>query len=130
MQANKSRDTKPELALRRALFALGFRYRLCIRPVPEIRRTADIVFRKARVAVEVRGCFWHGCPQHYRQPRANRDYWSEKIEKNVKRDQTMDELLTRAGWKIIVVWEHEDMDEAAERISEILIKTDRPNRRP
>lgn len=129
MQANKSRDTKPELALRRALYASGFRYRLCIRPVPEIRRTADIVFRKARVAVEVRGCFWHGCPQHYRQPRANSDYWSEKIEKNVKRDQVMDELLTQAGWTIIVVWEHEDIAQAVVRISEILSQMARPGSR-
>src|SRR5579871_1868294 len=87
MQANRSKNTGPELALRRALHALGLRYRVCARPIPEVRRTADIVFRTARVAVEVRGCFWHGCPVHYREPVANNSYWTDKLQRNRRRDE-------------------------------------------
>src|SRR3954469_24349398 len=65
MQRQPSRDTQPELALRRLLHASGLRYRIHVRPLPSLRRTADVVFRSARVAVFVDGCFWHGCPQCY-----------------------------------------------------------------
>lgn len=129
MQANRSRDTKPEIALRRALHAAGLRYRVCARPVSELRRTADIVFRPAKVAVEVRGCFWHGCPDHYRQPTANRPYWEAKIARNVQRDKATQEALERAGWLIIVVWEHEDVNDAVRRVAEA-VASRRPMREP
>lgn len=64
MQSNKGRDTQPELALRSATHALGMRYRVSVRPLRELRRTADLVFAKAKVAVFLDGCFWHGCPDH------------------------------------------------------------------
>lgn len=117
MQANKSRDTKPELALRRALYAMGLRYRVCARPVPDVRRSADVVFRPIRVAVEVRGCFWHGCPEHYRQPKANEDYWTAKVARNLARDADTERRLREAGWLLVVVWEHEDPQEAATRVA-------------
>jgi DNA mismatch endonuclease, patch repair protein len=117
MQANRSRDTAPELALRRALHALGLRYRVCARPIPEVRRTADLVFRPARVAVEVRGCFWHGCPQHYRAPTSNASYWAEKISRNQRRDHENAQRLHDAGWLLITVWEHEDPTAASQRIA-------------
>lgn len=63
MSRQASRDTAPEVSLRRNLHALGLRYRVHVRPVPELRRTADIVFTRARVAVYVDGCFWHSCPR-------------------------------------------------------------------
>ncbi|MEV0217378.1 hypothetical protein, partial [Micromonospora sp. NPDC050695] len=87
MQSNRSRDTKPELVLRRALHARGLRYRVCTKPLPDLRMKADIVFRPARVAVEIKGCFWHGCPQHYRRPAANSAYWSAKVARNIARDE-------------------------------------------
>lgn len=118
MQANRSRDTKPEIQLRRALHGAGLRYRVCARPLPELRRTADIVFRPAKVAVEVRGCFWHGCPDHHRLPTANRPYWQAKVARNVQRDRDSQDAFERAGWLVIVVWEHEDVAEAARRIAE------------
>jgi DNA mismatch endonuclease, patch repair protein len=118
MQANRSRDTKPEMQLRRALHAAGLRYRVCARPLPGLRRTADIVFGPAKVAVEVRGCFWHGCPDHYRQPTANRSYWEAKVARNVQRDTETREALERAGWLVIVAWEHEDLAAAARRIAD------------
>lgn len=120
MQGNRSRDTAPELALRRALYAEGLRYRVCAQPLPNLRRKIDIVFRPARVAVEVYGCFWHGCPQHHRQPTANNEYWREKLTKNMDRDRRTRQALEDAGWLLIVVWEHEDVKAAARRIAELV----------
>lgn len=118
MQANKSRDTAPEMTLRRALHALGLRYRVCARPLPEVARKIDIVFRPAKVAVELRGCFWHGCPEHYRAPRANDSYWAEKVRRNIARDEDTERRLREHGWLLHVVWEHEDLQLAAEKIAD------------
>ncbi|HEY8480878.1 MAG TPA: very short patch repair endonuclease [Spirillospora sp.] len=120
MQANKSRDTKPELALRRAVHALGLRYRVSYRPLRSVRRTTDLAFTKVKVAVFLDGCFWHGCPQHHTKARTNAEYWAEKVERNRERDAETDRLLTEAGWLVIRVWEHEDPHEAAQRIAEIV----------
>ncbi|MCO1574887.1 very short patch repair endonuclease [Crossiella sp. SN42] len=117
MRANKSFDTKPEIRLRKALYALGLRYRVCARPLPEVRRTVDVVFRPAKVAVELRGCFWHGCPDHYRAPKANNQYWADKVRRNVERDLDTERRLAEAGWLLEVVWEHEDLEQAAERVA-------------
>ena len=110
MLANRSRDTKPELLVRSLLHERGLRYRVNQRPLPELRRTADIVFRKARVAVFLDGCFWHGCPEHYRQPSTNTRYWSDKVEGNRRRDLETDACLAEAGWTVLRHWEHEDPD--------------------
>jgi DNA mismatch endonuclease (patch repair protein) len=116
MQSNRSKNTQPELALRRALYARGLRYRVCARPVPELRQTADVIFRSVKVAVEVYGCFWHGCPEHYRAPSANSEFWSKKVEQNRRRDNENAQRLRSAGWTLEVVWEHEDPEIAAERV--------------
>ena len=87
MQANRSRDTKPELAVRRLLHARGFRYRVAVAPVAGLRRRADIVFAKQRIAVFIDGCFWHGCTEHGRKSfQHNVDYWPAKIATNMARD--------------------------------------------
>lgn len=117
MKANRSRDTKPEIRLRQALHALGLRYRVCARPLPDVSRTVDVVFRPAKVAVELRGCFWHGCPEHYRAPKAHDNYWAEKVRRNVARDEDTARRLAEADWLLQVVWEHEDLERAAERIA-------------
>lgn len=118
MRGNRSRDTRPELALRSALHALGLRYRVNFRPVKQIRRTADLVFTKAKVAVFLDGCFWHGCPDHYRPAKGkNAQFWKEKIESNQLRDKDTDQKLADAGWESIRVWEHEQPEEAARRIA-------------
>lgn len=116
MQGNRSRDTKPELLLRRALHAQGLRYRVCAQPLPGIRRSVDIVFRSAKVAVEVRGCFWHACPDHFRWPKTNEGYWRPKIGRNLARDGATAKLLAEAGWTLVVVWEHEPIPEAVSRV--------------
>jgi DNA mismatch endonuclease (patch repair protein) len=122
MQANRSRDTKPELALRKILHAMGLRYRVCTRPTPDIPRTVDVVFRPARVAVEVRGCFWHGCPEHYRPPKAHNSYWSAKVTRNVTRDTETERRLNEAGWLLLVIWEHENPREAAAKVAAAVLQ--------
>jgi DNA mismatch endonuclease (patch repair protein) len=84
--------------------------------LPALRREADIVFRRARVAVFVDGCFWHGCPEHATEPKRNASFWADKIDSNRLRDRETDLLLDRAGWLPIRVWEHEAPGEAADRI--------------
>lgn len=116
MQANRSRDTGPELAVRRLLHARGLRYRVAARPVQGVRRTADIVFPRARVAVYIDGCYWHGCPEHYVQPRSNVEYWTAKIAKNRARDVETNALLEEAAWTVLRFWEHEDAEEVAQVI--------------
>ncbi len=124
MSAQRSRDTEPELALRRALHRAGLRYRIHERPVASLRRTADIVFRRARVAVFVDGCFWHGCPDHgVRRHKVNSWYWPDKIARNKARDADTDNRLAESGWRVIRVWEHEASLEAAEQVIELVRKT-------
>ncbi|GAA3424603.1 hypothetical protein GCM10018953_17860 [Streptosporangium nondiastaticum] len=117
MKANRSRDTKPELALRSAVHRLGLRYRVDTSPIQDLRRRADLVFTKARVAVFSDGCYWHGCPDHYRAARRNEQFWSDKIARNQERDRDTDAKFLSAGWLVIRVWEHEDPVEAAGRIA-------------
>ncbi len=121
MQANRSRDTRPELELRSRLHELGLRYRVSARPVPSVRRTADLVFTRAKVAVFVDGCFWHGCPDHYRPARVNKEFWQNKIQGNRQRDAETDKLLENAHWTVVRVWEHEQPETAALRVQEIVI---------
>ena len=120
MRGNRSRDTKPELALRSAVHATGLRYRVGAHPLPDLRRTADLVFRPARVAVFLDGCFWHGCPVHHTKASANANYWAQKVEQNLQRDRDTDMRLAEAGWLPVRVWEHEDPSEAASRIAQIV----------
>jgi DNA mismatch endonuclease, patch repair protein len=121
MQGNKGRDTRPELALRSAVHRLGLRYRVGIRPVPELRRTADIVFPGRKVAVFLDGCFWHGCPDHHRPATRNSDFWTSKVEQNKARDADTDRRLSEHGWTVIRVWEHEDPQDAADRIANVIV---------
>ncbi|MFC8618971.1 very short patch repair endonuclease [Micromonospora purpureochromogenes] len=116
MRANRGRDTRPELALRRAVHRLGLRYRVSYRPLPQLRRTADLVFTRQRVAVFLDGCYWHGCPDHHRPARTNDAFWRDKISANRDRDAETDRLLIEAGWVVVRVWEHEDGAAAAERV--------------
>lgn len=116
MRGNRSRDTKPEAALRSALHRRGLRFRKQIAPVAELRCRADIVFPRARVAVFVDGCFWHGCPLHGFVPRTNMSYWRAKLERNRARDRRDEAALKQAGWAVVRVWEHEPPEEAAARV--------------
>lgn len=122
MQAAKPRDTAPEKALRSSLYKKDLRFRVDIKPVKELNRRADIVFRTAKVAVFVDGCFWHGCPLHGTQAKANAMFWRNKIKQNQKRDVNTSERLKQAGWRVIRVWEHEDPEKASVKICSIIRK--------
>nr|MDT0663552.1 very short patch repair endonuclease [Micromonospora sp. DSM 115978] len=120
MRANRGRDTRSELALRSAAHKVGLRYRVDIQPLDGLRRRADLVFTRAKVAVFCDGCYWHGCPDHYRPAVRNSDFWTAKISRNRERDRETDAMLTSAGWKVIRVWEHEDPSAAANYIAGIV----------
>lgn len=120
MQANRSRDTKPEIAVRRAVHALGLRYRVDHRPLPGLNRRADLVFTRARVAVFVDGCFWHGCPEHHTVAKTNAPFWAEKVRRNGQRDTATDHMLTEAGWLVVRAWEHEDPSSVADKVAGVV----------
>lgn len=115
MKGNRRADTKPEVAVRAELHRKGLRFRkdyfLPIREARGIR--ADIVFTRARVAVFIDGCFWHGCPDHGHAPRRNTRYWAPKLERNRRRDQLVTARLVEDGWRVIRLWEHVPPAEAA-----------------
>ncbi len=122
MQAKRFRDTKPELLIRRGLHSLGFRYRVAVAPEPALRRRADIVFTRARVAVFIDGCFWHGCPEHGQRPfNHNIEYWPAKITANIARDADTSAKLDAAGWRVLRYWEHEDVAEVVQEITQTVL---------
>jgi DNA mismatch endonuclease, patch repair protein len=131
MRANRRRDTKPELALRRALHGRGLRYRKDLRLdlAGGARVRPDIAFTARRVAVFVDGCFWHACPQHGTRPAANTWYWEPKLAKNVQRDRAADAALASAGWAVVRVWEHEAVDAAVGAVIEALEASPHRSRR-
>lgn len=121
MRANRRVDTRPERRLRSALHIRGMRFRKDLRvDLETLRVRVDVAFPKAAVAVFVDGCFWHSCPVHGTQPRANESYWSAKLRRNVERDRRVDEALSLAGWSVLRLWEHELPEEAAERIERLV----------
>lgn len=110
MRRIRSRDTMPELAVRRALRGLGFTgYRLHRRDLPG---NPDVAFIGRRKAIFVHGCFWHGhsCPEGLRKPKSNTEYWLPKIERNRERDVQAIRRLRAAGWSVLVLWECEIAD--------------------
>lgn len=122
MSRQASHDTAPEVALRRELHARGLRYFVHRRPLPGLRREADMVFPRARVAVFVDGCWWHGCPRHGGQAKTNSQFWTDKIGRNRARDRDTDQRLQAQGWLVVRVWEHEPVVEAAARLEAAVAK--------
>lgn len=120
MRRQQRRDTSPELVLRRALHARGHRYRVDA-PLPGLpRRRADLLFTRARVAVFVDGCFWHGCPIHATAPKANHEWWQAKLARNVERDRDSDEKMRAQGWSVIRVWECMPVEDAVAAVEDLL----------
>jgi DNA mismatch endonuclease (patch repair protein) len=107
MKGQRRRDTAPEVALRSELHRLGLRFRVDA-PLPGLRRRADVLFTKSRVAVFIDGCFWHGCPEHGTWPKNNAEWWRRKIEANKARDADTEEQLNASGWLVVRAWEHDD----------------------
>jgi DNA mismatch endonuclease (patch repair protein) len=126
MQGNRRRDTSPELRLRSALHRAGLRFRcdqMVATPFGAVR--PDIVFSRDRLAVFVDGCFWHRCSVHGTEPRANSEYWARKLDRNVVRDQNVDSWLNLSGWKVMRIWEHQDLAVSVATIHHALGKTPR-----
>jgi DNA mismatch endonuclease, patch repair protein len=119
------RDTLPERAIRSELHCRGLRFRVDRAPVPGLRSRADIVFGPTRVAVYVDGCFWHSCPEHGTRPKANAEWWEQKLNRNQERDRETDRVLREQGWKVVRIWEHEDPAAAADRVEAAV--RDRPS---
>lgn len=109
MRAVRSKDTKPELIVRRLVHSLGFRFRLHRKDLPG---SPDLVFPRRRKVIFVHGCFWHGhdCARGARQPKTNADYWIAKVARNRDRDQRTQQLLSEAGWESCIIWECELKD--------------------
>lgn len=117
MSAIRSKNTKPELALRKALWALGLRYR-----IHYDKEKIDIAFPSKKVAIFVDGCFWHGCPKHSHIPKSNQKYWVPKLKSNKERAISKDERLRNRGWKVLHFWEHDmnNIDPILEKIKQAL----------
>jgi DNA mismatch endonuclease (patch repair protein) len=121
MRAVKSKNTAPELIVRKLLHKEGFRYRLHPTDLPGC---PDIVFRSKRKAIFVHGCFWHGhrCPRGGRIPKTNSDYWKNKVARNERRDQETLESLRSSGWAVLVIWECElaDPESLAQKVAQFM----------
>lgn len=117
MSRIRGKNTKPELLLRKGLWAKGLRYRLKSTLIGK----PDIIFPGRHLAIFVDGCFWHGCPKHCQMPVENRAFWEEKLLRNKARDQEVNLMLIQQGWKVLRFWEHEiktGLSECVERVSQ------------
>ncbi len=108
--------TKPEMVLRKHLHALGRRFRVQLKVDGLPRRTVDIAFPRQRVAVFVDGCFWHGCAEHGTRPKTNPEWWDWKLARNQARDDDTNHRLTELGWRVVRIWEHEEVEVAAAKV--------------
>lgn len=117
MSSIRGRDTRPEIAVRKLVYALGYRYRLHVRKLPGC---PDLVFRKRKKVIFVHGCFWHGhgCKKGH-PPKSNLDYWLPKLEENKNRDARNIRELEALGWKVLVIWQCEIKD--AEQLKQRVI---------
>ncbi len=120
MEKQKQRDTGPEMKIRSIIHRAGFRFRTDYRPESSLKTRADIVFPRIKLAVFIDGCFWHSCPIHKTIPKSNTVWWQEKLEANRCRDRAADRALEEFGWTVIRIWEHEDPEQATQKISRIL----------
>ena len=123
MRATGSRDTRPELAVRRELHRRGRRFRVdAPLPPPLQRRRADVLFPRHRLAVFVDGCFWHGCPEHgtAQNARSNPQFWVAKVHGNQARDADTTARLEELGYRVLRFWEHEDVASCCDSIERAL----------
>ena len=115
-------DTGPEMALRRALWRAGLRYRVR----PRITGQPDLAFVGCEIAVFVDGCFWHGCPDHYKASATNAGFWFEKITRNQRRDREVEVALAKLSWTVLRYWEHEvegDLESVVDRIRSAVVRS-------
>lgn len=117
MSRIRSRDTQPEVRLRKALWKAGYRYKL----KSKLPGKPDLVFPARKTAIFVDGCFWHLCPKHAVSPRTNRPFWDRKLKTNKERDRAVNKKLRGLGWRVLRVWEHE-VEAGPERAAARLIR--------
>ena len=103
MSKIRSKNTQPEVLLRKELWKKGYRYRIHFK----LPGKPDIVFIRKRIVIFIDGCFWHRCPRCYKAPKSNTSYWEAKISKNIERDKLINATLTKKGWHVIRIWEHQ-----------------------
>jgi DNA mismatch endonuclease (patch repair protein) len=115
MSRIKGKNTKPEMMLRKALWAAGLRYRL----KNSLPGNPDIVFPGKKIAIFVDGCFWHRCPKHFQLPKNNAQFWMDKIARNVERDRQADRNLQAEGWQVLRIWEHDVHDSLEACVAQI-----------
>ena len=137
MSQIKSKNTRPEMLVRKWLWHNGYRYRLCDRSLPG---SPDIVLPKLRTAIFVNGCFWHGHDKcgNFRLPKSNVEFWKQKIERNKLRDLENYRLLRERGWHVLVVWECQlkkggcvdTLYALTVRLSQILLSIHKPSEKP
>ena len=120
MQSNRGRDTKLELRVRSALHREGLRFRKHVRPILSLRCTADVVFPRERLAVFIDGCYWHSCPKHASRPKTNGEWWQSKLDRTRERDEHNVQELSRAGWHVLRVWEHQEVTEVVKTVTQAL----------
>lgn len=117
----RSKDTKPEMIVRRLIYSLGFRYRLHRKDLPG---KPDLVFFRRKKVIFVHGCFWHehSCRAGLKKPKSNQGYWLPKLERNVQRDRENQEQLVKMGWKVLIIWECElkNKDDLIEKLKSFL----------
>jgi DNA mismatch endonuclease, patch repair protein len=123
MLGNRS-ESEIERDLRSRLHRLGFRFRKHASPLQGLRCRPDVVFTRKRVAVFVDGCFWHRCPVHGSEPKANGKWWKIKLDANVARDRRNDAALAGAGWRVLRFWAHEPVDAMVAQIAAAVAKAD------
>jgi DNA mismatch endonuclease (patch repair protein) len=116
MAATRGTNNRTDRLIRSSLYRQGLRFRIQRRLLPGSTRTVDIVFPRARLAVFIDGCFWHGCPVHGTQAKANRDWWRQKISQNQARDRDTNRRLRKLGWQVLRIWEHEGAERATHKI--------------
>lgn len=104
MSCIRSKETQPEIKLRKELWALGYRG---YRKYPALPGKPDLLFPRKKTVIFVDGCFWHGCPLHYSEPKNNVEYWSKKIGRNIERDRAVDKELQEQGYTVLRFWEHD-----------------------
>jgi DNA mismatch endonuclease (patch repair protein) len=117
MSAIRSKDTKPEITLRKVLWKAGLRFRIYYG-----KEKIDIAFPSLKIAIFVDGCFWHSCPIHSHLPKSNKEYWIPKLQKNIERDIAKNQRLEAEGWKVLRFWDHElvNLDEVVKKIESII----------
>lgn len=116
MLGNRS-ESQIERALRSELHQRGFRFRKHASPLAGLRCRPDVVFPRQKVVVFVDGCFWHRCPQHGTDPKANGGWWQLKLDANVARDRRNNTALAEAGWRVLRFWAHESVETMAEAVA-------------